>query len=102
VRELENIIERAVITSQDGHLNLDRALPDVAALPQDDEGAPKEASAKVRTLQELRNEERANILLALESCGWRVAGKNGAANLLGMNPSTLSSRMRALGIARPR
>ncbi|HZZ80109.1 MAG TPA: helix-turn-helix domain-containing protein, partial [Gemmataceae bacterium] len=56
----------------------------------------------IRTLQELREQERANILLALESSGWRVAGKDGAAERLGMNASTLNSRMRALGIARPR
>jgi DNA-binding NtrC family response regulator len=42
--------------------------------------------------------ERSNILRALESTGWRVAGRNGAAALLGINPSTLNSRIRALNI----
>jgi transcriptional regulator with GAF, ATPase, and Fis domain len=46
--------------------------------------------------------ERHNLILALESTNWRVAGKNGAANLLKLPPSTLSSRMKALGIQRPR
>jgi len=46
--------------------------------------------------------ERRNILRALESAGWRVAGKDGAAALLGMNSSTLNSRIRALRIQRPK
>jgi formate hydrogenlyase transcriptional activator len=41
-------------------------------------------------------------LRALESSGWRVAGRDGAASMLGINPSTLNSRIRALGIQRPR
>jgi formate hydrogenlyase transcriptional activator len=54
---------------------------------------------QIRDLQQL---ERKNILRALEASGWRVAGKDGAAALLGMNPSTLNSRIRALKIQRPR
>jgi transcriptional regulator with GAF, ATPase, and Fis domain len=46
--------------------------------------------------------ERQNLILALESTNWRVAGKKGAANLLKIPPSTLSSRLKALGIHRPR
>jgi PAS domain S-box-containing protein len=102
VRELENIIERAVITSQDGNINLDRALPESPSAEVAGDIAPLHEPAKIRTVQELREQERANIILALESTGWRVAGENGAAQLLGMNSSTLSSRMRALGIERHR
>ena len=54
---------------------------------------------RIRDLQQL---ERENILRALESTVWRVAGKDGAAELLGMNPSTLNSRIRALRIQRPK
>jgi transcriptional regulator with GAF, ATPase, and Fis domain len=102
VRELQNVIERAVITSQDGRLNLARALPDVPTTrapraPADD---PR-SCRRVRTVAELQGEERTNILLALESANWRVAGDGGAASLLGMNASTLNSRIRALGIKRP-
>lgn len=96
VRELENVIERAVITAHDGQLNLDRALPGTSDVLR----AAVEP-ARVRTVQELRDQERANILLALESTNWRVAGDNGAAQLLGMNASTLNSRIKALGIVRP-
>jgi PAS domain S-box-containing protein len=103
VRELQNVIERSVITAQDGQLNLDRALPisDMAAKNMPEASAEPSPShiLKLRELQEL---ERENILRALESSNWRVAGKDGAAALLGMNPSTLNSRIRALRIQRPK
>jgi PAS domain S-box-containing protein len=94
VRELENVIERAVITARDGRLNLDRALPEDAIV------APPASATAVLSAKELRQLERQNIARALESCEWRVAGKDGAAQLLGMSPSTLTSRIKALGIKR--
>jgi transcriptional regulator with GAF, ATPase, and Fis domain len=103
VRELQNVIERAVITSLDGRLNVARALPETAASRV--ANAPTDNSPsgqRVRTVTELQEDERANILLALESANWRVAGDGGAASLLGMNASTLNSRIRALGIKRPK
>jgi PAS domain S-box-containing protein len=102
VRELENVIERAVITSQDGNINLDRALPELSPAEATGDANRLGEAPKVRTVHELREQERANILLALESTGWRVAGANGAAQLLGMNASTLNSRIRALGIEKRR
>ena len=103
VRELANVIERAVITSRDGRLNLDRALPETAKEVANAQhmALPEGVTGRVRTAQELQQLERDNLLHALETAGWRVAGENGAARLLGMNPSTLSSRMKALGIKRP-
>jgi PAS domain S-box-containing protein len=102
VRELQNIIERAVITSRDGRLNLDRALPEsvnaMAAVLADDGAAIK----RVRTAKELEELERNNIIAALEASECKVAGENGAAQLLGVKPTTLSSRMKALGIERKR
>ncbi len=101
VRELQNVIERAVITAQNSQLNLDRALPDVEEkLSSSPETLTQEPSTCIRTLQELQNLERQNILLALEQSGWKVSGEQGAAKLLGMNASTLASRMKALGITR--
>lgn len=100
VRELQNVIERAVITSREGALNLERALPDVSP-PAPEPNRPRSES-RVHTMQELEALERDNILRALESCEWRVAGERGAARLLGINPSTLASRMKALRIERPR
>ena len=106
VRELQNVIERAVITSRDGRLNLNRALPDVRGESHRDVALKVERAEEVpqRILQirELQQLERQNILRALESAAWRVAGKDGAAALLGMNPSTLNSRIRALRIPRPK
>jgi PAS domain S-box-containing protein len=100
VRELQNVIERAVIVSRDGVLALDTILPEM-----DTEGAPGEppsAAASVRTAEEIRRLERDNILRALEATGWRVAGPMGAARRLGLPASTLASRMKALGLRRPR
>ncbi len=105
VRELQNVIERAVITSRDDRLNLDRALPDagqtVPERPPAEETTP-EASNRILQIRDLQQLERENILRALGSTAWRVAGKDGAAALLGMNPSTLNSRIRALRIERPK
>jgi PAS domain S-box-containing protein len=55
---------------------------------------------KVRTAVEMEDLERRNLVLALESCKWKVSGPGGAAELIGVPPTTLSSRMRALGIRR--
>jgi len=102
VRELQNIIERAVITARDGKLNLDRALPESVGVFSEGK-AESEASAKrVRTAKELEDLERENIVAALEESDWKVAGANGAASLLGVKPTTLGSRMKALGIERKR
>jgi PAS domain S-box-containing protein len=106
IRELQNVIERAVITSRDGRLNLDRALPeagrDTLRNARTPETMAKEVSERILQLRELQQLERANILRALEAADWRVAGRDGAAALLGMNPSTLNSRIKAFGIARPK
>jgi PAS domain S-box-containing protein len=106
VRELQNVIERGVITSRDGRLNLDRALPDAGGDRIRDvevqQTVTDEVSQRILQLRELQQLERNNILRALESTAWRVAGKDGAAALLGMNPSTLNSRIRALRIQRPK
>jgi transcriptional regulator with GAF, ATPase, and Fis domain len=109
VRELENVVERAVITAEGGRLNLDRALPSDPelqqntrpSLPDSDTGSAN-AKPVVRTIKEMEELERQNLVRALESCDWRVSGTSGAAQLLGMNPSTFNSRMKALGIQRPR
>jgi PAS domain S-box-containing protein len=101
VRELQNVIERAVITSQDGQINLTRALPESSgAVPPEAESRDL-PPARVLTDEELRQFERANLVRALEKTGWKIAGATGAAHFLGMSPSTLSSRMKALKIKRP-
>jgi transcriptional regulator with GAF, ATPase, and Fis domain len=88
VRELENVIERAVITSQGPVLQvLDRF--DVFRKPEDEQG-----------LKSLGDLERDHIVQVLQKTGWRIEGPKGAALLLGLNPSTLRARMRKYGLRR--
>jgi transcriptional regulator with GAF, ATPase, and Fis domain len=98
VRELQNVIERAVITAVDGRLNLDRALPDVAPGSAAPAPAVVADASTIRTLKDLEELERDNLRRALEAAQGRIAGERGAAALLGMNPSTLRSRLKALGL----
>jgi transcriptional regulator with GAF, ATPase, and Fis domain len=95
VRELDHVIERAVILAREGPLQLGLA-PRGAALPQ---GA---AEARVLRDAELRGLERDNLVAALTRAAWRVGGPGGAAELLGMSPSTLRDRMKAFAIERPK
>jgi transcriptional regulator with GAF, ATPase, and Fis domain len=91
VRELESVIERAVITSQGAVLQvLDRF-----------ENFRKTGDPAAQDIHALADLERHHILRMLEKTGWRIEGKNGAAVLLGLNPSTLRARMRKHGIRRP-
>jgi len=92
VRELENVIERAVIYTQGSRLQL--ASPLKQAYTED----VTLSDVPIKSLSEM---EKAHILMALEKTHWNVTGKGGAADLLGINPSTLRGRMRKHGIRRP-
>ena len=83
VRELRNIIEQAVIITDGDILQVN--------LPQRVPGLPSEAVT-------LEYAERRHIIAALEKTGWRIKGNNGAAELLGLKPSTLYTKMEKLGI----
>jgi transcriptional regulator with GAF, ATPase, and Fis domain len=102
IRELQNVVERAVILARGGALRFDLAVPrdvkDAAPARRDQSGA----SERVLTDREFRKRERQNLLAALIDAGWRIYGPNGAAALLGIKPTTLASRMRSLKIERPR
>jgi transcriptional regulator with GAF, ATPase, and Fis domain len=98
VRELENVIERGVIISTRGVFDIDRALSSDAT----PNVSPAPTETRILSANELEALERANMKRALEATTWKVSGADGAAALLDMNPSTLSSRMRALGLRRPR
>jgi transcriptional regulator with GAF, ATPase, and Fis domain len=102
IRELRNIIERAVILSTGSRARLDLAMPDEAALPADvtADPAPPDGTGFV-TDAEMREHEKANLTAALRHANWRVWGPDGAAGLLGIKPSTLSYRMKVLGISKP-
>ncbi len=87
IRELANVIERAVVHSQGNVLQVfDHFKPVSETMPTE-------------TLEEV---ERDYILRTLENTGWRIEGANGAAKILGLNPSTLRTRMIKLGIQRRR
>ena len=101
VRELQNVIERAVITAQDGRLNLDRALPEASSTQSATVGKTASPPPAILSAKEFEELERTNILRALEETKWKVSGEKGAASLLGLNASTLSSRMKALKIQKP-
>jgi formate hydrogenlyase transcriptional activator len=88
VRELENVIQRAIILSTGNSLSIgDAWLPTAEHLP----------IGESVTLLEI---ERRHILNVLQAAGWRIEGPRGAAQVLGMKPSTLRSRMAKLGIVR--
>lgn len=102
IRELKNVIERAVITAIDGKLNLDRALPESPSPSRSSEQLKDLPADTIRTAKELEALERENILRALDATNWTVSGEKGAAKLLGLNPSTLTSRMKVLQIHKGR
>jgi transcriptional regulator with GAF, ATPase, and Fis domain len=86
VRELKNVIEHAMILSKDDTL--------VVHLP--DSGSPE-----TNVPQDLREMERVHVVSVLEKTGWRVSGRRGAAEVLGLKRTTLDSKMKKLGIKRP-
>ena len=88
IRELEHVIERAVILSEGPELEpIDWLTP----------SAGKADTGKAPTLEEV---ERQHILDILDQTGWRVSGPKGAAAILGLKPTTLEARMKKLGIER--
>ena len=107
IRELQNVIERAVILAKGSRLPLSEVLPNGTSLDSD---APRTSQLKTDTAStskimksdDLARVEHRNIVAALEHARWKISGKGGAAELLGMNASTLASRMRTLGIKRTR
>jgi formate hydrogenlyase transcriptional activator len=86
IRELRNIVERAIILNSEGTLQIE--------LPQ------RRGTATTASLM-LEDVERSHIVRVLELAGWRVRGAEGAATVLGLPPSTLETRMAKLGIRRP-
>lgn len=102
IRELENAIERALITQRGNQLDFNSSLgtlnnPVAARISR-----PKlqEGEQEPLTADEMKAFERQNIISALTICGWKIRGKDGAAAMLGIKPTTLSSKMKAMGISR--
>jgi PAS domain S-box-containing protein len=94
IRELENVVERALISSRGTRFEIgDEPVLAAAAGPDD-----RDPSGRARTLAQL---ERDHVIATLERLHWRIEGPGGAADVLGINASTLRSRMRKHGIRRP-
>ena len=99
MRELENTIERAVILSRGGPLHFDLAESDATGDPV--AHSTHTASPPVLlTRKEMKRQERDCIAAALKQAGGKVFGPGGAAELLGMKPTTLASRITALKLNR--
>jgi len=97
VRELANVVERALINSNGTVLQLADKLD--GELPISANGNGNDHHRPLSTLEDI---ERGHILSVLDACEWRIEGPGGAADVLGLNSSTLRSRMNKLGIKRPR
>ncbi|MBE0662701.1 MAG: sigma 54-interacting transcriptional regulator [Bacteroidales bacterium] len=96
VRELQNIIERCIIISQDGKINLSQLLP----ASETSQPLVNTTEEKVFTETEMNNFEKQNIIKALDLCNWKISGDDGAAAMLQIPSTTLSSRISKLGIKR--
>jgi formate hydrogenlyase transcriptional activator len=98
VRELQNTVERTIILWREGQLTFD--LP--ASRANENPGGPAKptASAALLPRDELKRQERAAIINVLKQTNGKVSGPGGAAELLGMKPTTLASRISSLGINR--
>jgi transcriptional regulator with GAF, ATPase, and Fis domain len=101
IRELRNVIERAIILAQGGPLEFD--LPVIDSSPDSTPAAPRlgnRADLEYLTDSEMQSLERENLFAVLEKTGWKIKGIDGAAELLGVKPTTLFSRIEKMGLKR--
>ncbi len=106
VRELRNVMERAVILARGGNLEFDLPVTlSSAAAARSAAHLGMQTGAKLErdflTETELQQRERDNLLMVLQKTNWKIKGPNGAAELLGVKPPTLLSRMKRWGLRRP-
>jgi DNA-binding NtrC family response regulator len=102
IRELRNVIERAVISARGGALDFDLPLTgssvDLTSFgPRDGD----QAEPEYLTESELRRRERENLFAVLQKASWKIKGVDGAAELLGVKPTTLIARIDKMGLKRP-
>ncbi len=95
VRELQNIVERSIITNRDGHLNLEGILP--IATNQE---IKVENRSDILTFEEMKWLEKENIIKALNLTNWKISGEDGAATLLKIPRTTLTSKINKFAIKR--
>jgi transcriptional regulator with GAF, ATPase, and Fis domain len=101
IRELRNVIERAVVFARGGALEFDLPVTNSSThlttyARQDGDGSEPE----YLTESEMRRRERENLFAILQKTGWKIKGIDGAAELLGMSPTTLFSRIKKMGLRR--
>ena len=106
IRELRNVIERAVILARGDGLDFDLPVTGPSSLvvrpsAQSDSSASSPAQPKFLTEAELQRRERDNLVQVLEAANWKISGADGAAELLGVKPTTLLSRMDKWGLKKP-
>lgn len=95
IRELENVIERQVILARDGILNFNGALA-TTPLPTGHTGQVNKPAVILDA--DLKHQQKNSIIEALSRCDGKIFGESGAANLLGLKPTTLASRIKRFGI----
>ncbi len=94
IRELQNVIERALILSKNGPMEFH--------FPGASNDSINEPDDRLLSFDELKEFERRNVMAVLEKFNWKISGNDGAAKFMNVPPATLSSRMRAMGIERPK
>ena len=101
IRELKNVIERAVILSPGNVLRLDLSMPNLGTAAPAPTVPAQPSGEEVLTDKEMQEFRKQNTVAALKRSGWRVSGPGGAAELLGARPTTLADRIRTMGIKKP-
>jgi DNA-binding NtrC family response regulator len=102
IRELRNVIERSVILARGGPLHFDVPSNDAVPAPSPLRSPPGDhAGPGFLTEAAWHQKERENLIAVLHQAGWKIKGPNGAAELLGIKPTTLLSRLKKMGLQRP-
>jgi DNA-binding NtrC family response regulator len=102
IRELRNVIERALIVAGGGALEFDLPTMTVqTGLPQPIFTVATKAEPEFLTEPEIERRDRENLYIVLNKTGWKIKGADGAAELLGVKPTTLISRIKKMGLKKP-
>lgn len=104
VRELRNVIERAVILARGGALDFDLPVANQSKTPTPvriESPSGDTAAPKFLTEAEMQRRERDNLLSVLQEANWKIKGPDGAAELMGVKPTTLLARMKKWGLKKP-
>lgn len=99
IRELRNVIERAVIMAQGGAMEFELPIS-LSGWPTPEVSDEDSPEREFLTEPEMLKKERDNLLVVLEKTGWKIKGADGAAELLGVKPTTLLSRIKKMGLRR--